>query len=404
MALAAPLTLVLGTWMLVLAGHDRRWLVLAAVGASAATLAKGPVGLVIPALAAVGLAIVRRDRTLLRTLGVVPVLGAATLVAGAWYAAAFLQQGWAFLDVVLKENVARFVDTDESKTGHAHGLFYLPLLGLVGLLPWTPLALLCGPAIRRSGSPAAVLAAVWSVVVLGFFSIANAKRSVYLLPLYPSVAMLIALGATVASNAARRWASVYTPVFGMLGVFVAVVATGVDVTSVLARVLEHEDLHGAIAVTRALHTGVAPVTGLALGTLAAAIAIAWLRRSGRVRAVLLVVAVVFAAWTAVFQTTIHRGIGRERGVDTFLRDVDRLVPPGVPLGFVHPVHTAVAFYAPRPLVPIRPRDHAAVRHALLWEENLPQWQRFAGPLQVVAMSHNRPANQGRLVLVSFGDR
>src|SRR4029077_12717065 len=86
----------------------------------------------------------------------------------------------------------RFVDAED----HAHGIWYLVPLGLVGLLPWTPiLPLALAPLRRATRTPAAALAAVWFAVGFVFFSLAQAKRSVYLLPLYPAVALLVGAGA-----------------------------------------------------------------------------------------------------------------------------------------------------------------------------------------------------------------
>src|SRR5262249_34854284 len=158
-----------------------------------------------------------RDRSVLRRLGVVPVLGVATLVAAVWYLCAFLEQGSAFIDVVFKENVVRFIDTDDAKAGHAHGLIYLPIVGLVGALPWVPLLPLVMP--RRGAPPPVRFAALWALVVVAFFSLANAKRSVYLLPAFPAIA--ICIGAAVADGVSplvRRLASAYAPAFALLGV------------------------------------------------------------------------------------------------------------------------------------------------------------------------------------------
>src|SRR5262249_17819796 len=110
MILPAALSVVFVGWTSMLAGRDRRWLRPVAVGARLAPLAKGPVGLALPALVAVAYAARERDRAVLRRLGVVPVLGIAAAVAGLWYLAAFAAQGRAFLDVVLRENVVRFID------------------------------------------------------------------------------------------------------------------------------------------------------------------------------------------------------------------------------------------------------------------------------------------------------
>ena len=403
MTLAAPLTAVLAAWMLVLEGRSRRWLVMAALGASAASLAKGPVGIVMPALAALLLAAVRRDWRVLRQLGVVPVLGTAMLAAGAWYAWAFFEQGWAFLDVVLKENVARFVDAEEGRTGHAHGVFYLPLLGLVGLMPWTPLLPAVHSALTQPRRPAVGFAALWAAVVLVFFSVANAKRSVYLLPMYPAVAILIATGlGTTAHDATRRLAALYRPALGAFAVVAILLAAGFDVTSILHGVLEPEDFHGATAIAAGIRRREALVVALGVATLLAAFVLERARRAARWHRLVFVVAAVFASWTAVFQSTIHAAIGHVRGVDTFMRDVDRLVPQGAALGHVDGT-PAVRFYAPRPLVRVRPREASGVSYALLWESQLTHWRRIARPFRILAMSHNRPAKEGRLVLIVFED-
>src|SRR5262249_14433849 len=84
MTLGAALPLGLAAWIRILAGGRRRWLVVAAAGATLATLAKGPVGLAVPALAAGAYAAWRRDWSAIRRLGVIPVLGTAALAAGVW--------------------------------------------------------------------------------------------------------------------------------------------------------------------------------------------------------------------------------------------------------------------------------------------------------------------------------
>src|SRR5207302_10916662 len=78
-------------------------------------------------------------------------------------------------------------------TGHAHAAGYLVPLGLVGLLPWTPLLPLALVPLRDRRA-AAALAAAWVATGVVFFSLAAAKRSVYLLPLHPAVALLLGAG------------------------------------------------------------------------------------------------------------------------------------------------------------------------------------------------------------------
>src|SRR5262249_10631298 len=147
MALVAGLTLLFGAWLVALSrGRSKLGaglFAMAAVGAVVATLAKGPVALVLPALAAGALVVAGRDPGLLPRLDVIPVL----VLAGRWYGAAFAKHGWAFFDIIAKENWLRYVDSEDAGTGHSHGFIYLPLVGLVGLLPWTPLLPLAGAAL-----------------------------------------------------------------------------------------------------------------------------------------------------------------------------------------------------------------------------------------------------------------
>src|SRR5207245_6588512 len=101
MALAAVLTATLAGWTLALARGTRGATALAALGAALGTLAKGPVALVLPGLAAAGLRIARRE---VRPLRVVPVLGGAAALASHWYAADLARGGGAILEVDARES------------------------------------------------------------------------------------------------------------------------------------------------------------------------------------------------------------------------------------------------------------------------------------------------------------
>src|SRR5262249_2253610 len=135
---------VLLGWLARLAGRGRGWTsLLVAIGTALAVLAKGPIGAGFPAAALLVTALVTRDRTLLRLL--VPLLAGAALAA-LWYAVAWVTHGRAFLDIVLAENLGRFVNTEKARTGHAHGPLFVVGAAVVGLLPWTPiLPLLAAP-------------------------------------------------------------------------------------------------------------------------------------------------------------------------------------------------------------------------------------------------------------------
>ena len=399
MVLAGALALVLLAWLMRMADGRGRWLVVAAVGAGLAALAKGPVGLALPGLAVATYALWRRDRTAFRRFGVLPVLAAGALVAGAWYGAAFAEQGSAFLDVVLKENLVRFVDTDDARTGHAHGVLYLPVVGLVGLLPWVPLLPFAVP--DRRATPRVRFAATWAVVVLVFFSLANAKRSVYLLPAFPALALCIGAGVVACERPlARRLATAYLPALALLGAITLAFAAGLDPGVLLHDWLKPDDAHGASAVAAAA-AGEAPLfLLLGLGTIAGALLVERARRAGDWVRLVSVIAALMVVWTAAFNGVIHPAIARTRSLGAFMASVDRIVPRDAELAATFPVDPGLRFYAPRPLVPFVLAGTDVPRRALLWQD---EWQRIRDArgeaLPVLAVSEARQSRRGSLALV-----
>jgi 4-amino-4-deoxy-L-arabinose transferase-like glycosyltransferase len=404
-ALAAPLAMLLAAWSIALARPDRsRGLLLAAAVAATTlgALGKGPVALVLPALAVAALVAMRPHRAAALRLRPLTTLAVAAALAALWYAAAFAREGWAFLDVVARENVLRFLDTEAAETGHAHGAWYLLGVGLAGLLPWTPIASL---ALAAPRSPATALAGAWVVTGAIFLALAASKRSVYLLPLFPALAVLLAGGMTApdgsgrALRLARLGAHAYPAAFVLLAAVAATVAFGLDVTAPIRPLLKPPDATGALALIAAAREAVPALTLLAVGTLAAALVA---RRAARAAAwprLVLAVAATFVAWTAFFNGVLYPAIGRSRSVRSFLAHVGTVLPPDAPLHARFPPDPTVRFYAPRALVPW-PDEHAAGGYVLLWEDDWRGLRDARGePLDVVAVSDVTRARQGHLALV-----
>ena len=194
------------------AERRRGWLAAAGVALAAAFLTKGPVGLVLPALAVGPPAVWRcitdgRDgggpwRRLARLAGAVGVLAAICLVLTLpWFAAMTATHGVAYLDrFFIAENVERFA-TDRYQDDPRPVWFYLPVV-IGGLLPWSPLmlvfwrparGLLAGA--RRMGSTEVRLA-LWTLAPLVFYSMSIGKQPRYVLPVLPPLAILLARAVT----------------------------------------------------------------------------------------------------------------------------------------------------------------------------------------------------------------
>ncbi len=159
-----------------------------------ATLAKGPLGAALPIL--IGLSCVchrnglRQGLTLLvDPLGILTFL----LIACPWYFAAANIGQEAFVSRQLVfENLQRF--TGGEAVNRQPFWYYIPQV-ILGTAPWCFLVVLN----RWKGQSSltrqrlASLSAIWVLSGLILFSVASGKRASYLLPLYPGIALLIAL-------------------------------------------------------------------------------------------------------------------------------------------------------------------------------------------------------------------
>ncbi len=192
------------------AGERRRgWLAAAGVALAAAFLTKGPVGIVLPALAVGPPALWRclsevratggPGRPLARLAADVGFLAAICLALTLpWFAAMTATHGTAYLErFFIDENVERFA-TARYNDPRPFG-YYLPIV-IGGLLPWSPLMLLFWrpvrgvlAGVRRVGSTEVRLA-LWALAPLLFYSLSIGKQPRYVLPVLPPLAMLLARG------------------------------------------------------------------------------------------------------------------------------------------------------------------------------------------------------------------
>jgi 4-amino-4-deoxy-L-arabinose transferase-like glycosyltransferase len=152
------------------------------------TLAKGPLGVLLPALVAGAFALASRDwkvfRRVLSPMGVLLFL----LVASPWYALVWRREGGSFVEIFLFEhNVQRFLSTVHHHPGSI--VYYVPIV-LGGLFPWTGLVVpaLSGVRIRNGLDRFVVL---WFLVPFLFFSAAGSKLPGYILPCLPPLALLM---------------------------------------------------------------------------------------------------------------------------------------------------------------------------------------------------------------------
>lgn len=180
--------------------HEERtfWRVLVYVGVLWAVLAKGPVGLALPILQVIVISLLDRSAELLRRLHPIRGLAVVCILAGAWYGLATANGGYRFFaKQILDENVYRFLGSRQLTGGHRHSIVYLAVMLLVGFLPWSLFLPSIASESWRKRSQGYVrdprtFVITWVLVVFAFYAIPASKRGVYLLPLYPALALLLA--------------------------------------------------------------------------------------------------------------------------------------------------------------------------------------------------------------------
>jgi len=170
-------------------------------------LVKGFVGPAILAAMIFGDMILKRDFTVIR--GMHPILiGAFTcIIILPWTIALYIHGGWPFVrEVLVVNNIMRFLGLSEGAAlGHQHGFFYYISSLPRNLVPWTlifiPVVVSSVKNIRKDPY------AIWFIAPFILLSISSTKRSVYLAPLYPVMACMIAHWMT--SGEKKPWEKIF---------------------------------------------------------------------------------------------------------------------------------------------------------------------------------------------------
>lgn len=199
MPLAATFTIALVAWLAWYEGRRRLWLLVFYLFLALATLAKGPVAVVLAGIIILLFAVAWRNLQFIAQTLWWP--GVLLFVAAAlpWYIAVQRENPTFFHSFILEQNFARF------STNLYHHIqpwwYFLPVL-LLAVVPWTFLvAAAFAGAVRRwkrepdvedKTIPADSFFLTWITVVLVFFSASQSKLPAYILPAVPACAMLLA--------------------------------------------------------------------------------------------------------------------------------------------------------------------------------------------------------------------
>jgi 4-amino-4-deoxy-L-arabinose transferase-like glycosyltransferase len=200
---------------------------IAGVGMGLALLAKGPVGMALPLVAAFLYLTLSNSWKRAPWGAMALAFVTALVIALPWYLAVEARRPGYIYHFVFIENLGRF-SNEQKFHDTTSPLFYLPIL-IGGLLPWTAFLI---PAFSRwkeatdIGTKTRLFAVIWGIFIVAFFSISGTKLISYVLPAFPAFALLIGITVSQWEKIGRGWrnTAVALTLILNLGLIVAVTA------------------------------------------------------------------------------------------------------------------------------------------------------------------------------------
>jgi 4-amino-4-deoxy-L-arabinose transferase-like glycosyltransferase len=168
------------------------------LGMAGGVLSKGLIGLALPAAVAMAFLFWKKEWGCLRRLSPVRGVFLFLLPVGLWAGGVWWREGPGLLEEVFRQSLWRFLSPFAD---HAKPFYFYVLPSFQRLLPWTPLPLVLlwkqGGIPRDEGALSSrqlvLFGLAWFLVVLLILSLASAKRTLYLAPLFPPFALMAAV-------------------------------------------------------------------------------------------------------------------------------------------------------------------------------------------------------------------
>ncbi len=184
--------------------EQRNWMFACWAGMALAFLSKGPIGIVLPGAVLVLYTLITREWAIWKRLHLLAGLALFTLIAAPWFVLVALKNPEHPHFFFIHENFERFT----SKIHHREGPYYyfIPFL-IVGIVPWLGVlaqSLWAGRQDIGLGFRPKIMLLIWAVFIFVFFSISSSKLPHYILPIFPALALLIAV--FLENAPARSWA------------------------------------------------------------------------------------------------------------------------------------------------------------------------------------------------------
>jgi len=392
-----------------------------------ATLAKGPLGLILPGLVVVFFLGVTRELRFLRQMRLGEGAVIVFLVAASWYLLALWQGGPEFFRrQILDENVFRFLENEQGGPSRDHTFYYYVPALCAGMFPWSLFFPALAHFLYRSRAELRerkfLYLVLWFLVGLVFFSLASGKRSNYILPLYPAVALLLGawweeliegtvVSAVLVKRLARVCALVLCAGFVLVVLILIAHSAGFDLDHVATPFLHPRDQANLPLVAHSLQSQF-PIVLVWLALLA--LAIGWyfwgFRRD---QWIYVFAALVVSTSSSLYFTNalFHPMLAWERTYKPFMLGV-RSTVKNAPLYFYKDAYDYGAIFYANRHIPSYKNDLANLagdgnantpQYLLLWEED---WRALSATpdqkLEYLVTSEGKgPDKKHRLVLAAL---
>lgn len=313
--------------------------------AGLATLAKGPVGLLPPLLAIVVWALASGRRDVLRAMRIPTGLAIWAAVVLVWLGPAIATAGREYFEtIVFKQNVTRYADPWH----HYRPWYYYLTVIPADFFPWSfflPGAVwIAWKRIFGEARRGVLLALAWMMVTLVFFSLSPAKRTVYILTMYPAMAILVAAAFGEIESTWPRLRRALTVPAALL----ALVCTALPLALFAAPRFFPERVERRLAELEPMGPGLLPLLIALTLVLAAGGQLAWLAaRRGRPRGVVQSWAIALALVAIAASLFVLPRFDAVKSVRPMAEKLVRTAAPGDPYAIWPRLDAPVVYYSRR---------------------------------------------------------
>lgn len=196
----------------------RNWMLVCWAGMALAVLAKGLIGLVLPGAVLVLYTLAARDWAIWSRLHLGKGLLLFFAIATPWFVLVALKNPEQPHFFFIHEHVERFFLKTHKREGSWYYFFAMLIPGIMPWLALLPLSLVQAVRRDRTVFQPKLLLLIWSVFIFVFFSYSSSKLPGYILPIFPALALLLALHLETASRRSTMLAAALLAVIGAVGI------------------------------------------------------------------------------------------------------------------------------------------------------------------------------------------